>query len=239
MDGKWKSGGWKQFSQLDGDESPYFRDVSGLDPAKGYLFRVTGHTASCQPSAWSDAASLWPTLSSTAASVVHEADGVWHRQADDGPVWFKVSWKGDARVRWSDWVGVVERELGEGETEQVQVVSWIVTAVGSDGKVRTKDTKTASPRAAGFNRFAMGDSYDVVVKGLGADGDQLGVAQMVTIRPVHISPPAPLSNLVLTVGDDKLSVEANWTAAPAVPGVSGMPKRYALYLTNLDTGRVR
>lgn len=79
VDGKWKSSGWKQFSQLDGDESPYFRDVSGLDPAKGYLFRVTGHTASCQTSAWSDAASLWPTLSSTAASVVHEADGVWRR----------------------------------------------------------------------------------------------------------------------------------------------------------------
>lgn len=129
--------------------------------------------------------------------------------------------------------------MGEGETEQVQVASWIVTAVGSDGKVRAKPLKTASPRAVGFNRFAMGDSYDVVVKGLGADGDQLGVAQMVTIRPVHISPPAPLSNLILTVGDDKLSVEANWTAAPAVPGVSGMPKRYALYLTNLDTGRVR
>lgn len=239
VDGKWKSSRWKQFSQLDGDEPPYFHDVSGLDPAKGYLFRVTGHTASCQPSAWSDAASLWPTLSSTAAVTVLEADGVWRRQAGDSPLSFKVTWKGDVKVRWSDWVGVVVRESGEGQPDKVQVVRWIVTAAGSDGKVRTKDTQTASPRAVGFNNFAMGDSYDMLVKGLDADGDQLGVAQMVTIRPVHISPPAPVSDLALKVGDDNLSVKANWTAAPAEPGVSGMPKRYVLYLTNLDTGRAR
>lgn len=239
MDGKWKSSGWQQFSQLDGDASPYFHDVSDLDAEKGHLFRVTGHTPSCQPSAWSDAVSLWPTLLSTAAVAVHEADGFWHRQADDGPVWFKVSQKGDVRVRWSDWVGVVEHQLGGGETEEVQVASWTITAVGSDGKVRTKNTETASPREVTFKNFAMGESYDVVVKGLDPDGDQLGVAQMVTIRPVHTEAPSSISGLVLTPDNDNLSLTVNWTAPDVVPGIKGKPKRYALWLTNTDTGRAR
>ena len=55
---KWESSGWKLFSKLDGDASPYFHDVSDLDTQKGYRFRVLSHTPSCQPSAWSEVATL-------------------------------------------------------------------------------------------------------------------------------------------------------------------------------------
>ena len=57
---RWQSDGWKQFSQLDGDASPYFHDVSGLDPRKGYQFRVSGHSTQCEASPWSEVATLQP-----------------------------------------------------------------------------------------------------------------------------------------------------------------------------------
>ena len=57
---KWKSSGWKQFSQLDGDASPYFHDVSGLHVEKGYQFRVSGHSPQCEASPWSEVATLRP-----------------------------------------------------------------------------------------------------------------------------------------------------------------------------------
>lgn len=57
---RWQSGSWEKASRVDGDGSSYYRDVSGLDPAKGYEFRVTGHTPDCQASPWSKVAVLEP-----------------------------------------------------------------------------------------------------------------------------------------------------------------------------------
>lgn len=58
---KWQSTSWNQFSQLDdGDASPYFHDVSGLDAQKGYQFRVAGHSPQCEASPWSEVATLRP-----------------------------------------------------------------------------------------------------------------------------------------------------------------------------------
>lgn len=56
----WQSGSWRQFSTVAGRTLTYYHDISGLDAQKGYRFRLLGHTASCQPSAWSEIATLWP-----------------------------------------------------------------------------------------------------------------------------------------------------------------------------------
>ena len=219
--GEWQSGGWQQFSQLDGDESHYFHDVSELDPAKGHVFRVTGHTASCQPSAWSDGASLWPTLPAVSSDDVHEADGRWWRQPEDGPVSFKITWKGATYIRWKHWV--------EGP-----VNSWAVTASDSRNNTKTNVPKNAQ-REVRYGNLTFGEDYRVVVKALDADGAQVGVARTVVIRPRHISPPEAVTGLALSVGDDRLSVAADWTA----PATGGLPKRYAVWLTNTDTGRAQ
>ena len=48
MGKKWRSAGWQKATRVDGDDntSPYYRDVSGLDPLRAYQFRVTGYTGS-------------------------------------------------------------------------------------------------------------------------------------------------------------------------------------------------
>ena len=222
--GKWQSEGWRKFPQVAGDDSPYYLDLSGLDPARGYQFRVAGHTAQCEASPWSDAAALWPTLSATSSDDVHEADGRWRHQSEDGPVSFKITWKGATMVRWSDWV-----------SGDVEVADWEVTATSTDGTVRTKDAGTGAQRIVSFGNLAIGQDHTVVVKGLDADGDQVGAAQTVVIRSRHVSPPEAIAGLALSVGDDGLSVNASWTA----PEDGGTPKRYTVYLTNLDTGRTR
>ena len=81
---RWKSSGWNQFSQLDGDASPYFHDVSGLDARKGYQFRVSGHSPQCEASPWSEVATLRPVpdapefLTSVGRADVGRADGNSH-----------------------------------------------------------------------------------------------------------------------------------------------------------------
>ncbi|MCY4557608.1 MAG: fibronectin type III domain-containing protein [Chloroflexi bacterium] len=58
---KWQSGPWLRASTVsDAASSPYYRDVSGLNPSRGYEFRVTGHTPQCEASPWSEVATLWP-----------------------------------------------------------------------------------------------------------------------------------------------------------------------------------
>ncbi len=49
--GKWQVGAWER-SKRDGEA--YYHDVTGLDAEKGYEFRVTEHSSSCEASPWSD-----------------------------------------------------------------------------------------------------------------------------------------------------------------------------------------
>lgn len=77
--GKWRSEGWKQAARVDADEesSAYYRDFTGLDVAKGYEFRVTGHTPQCEASPWSVIAALEqaPDPPTFGTSVGMTADG--------------------------------------------------------------------------------------------------------------------------------------------------------------------
>ena len=163
----------------------------------------------------------------SAQEPVHEADGTWH---ESGPVSFQVTWKGIVRVRWQGWVEVV----GEGAKP---VHNWEVTATDSESVVTTKETGTAARRHVTFKnrkKLSIGKDYTVVVKALDEEGESLGTRQ-VAMRPRHISPPEPVTGLTLSAGTDGQSVTARWTA----PEAGGMPKRYAVYLTSLDTGRAR
>ena len=168
----------------------------------------------------------------------HEADGAWHTE---GHVSFKITWKGVVHVRWQDWLTVIETttdDMGEvvDAQEKVSVDRWEVTATHATEDTKTKSTDGA-PRQVIFgkpDRLKFGETYTVAVKGFDEDGDELG-SQQVTVRPSHVSAPNPVTGLTLSVGADKLSVNANWTA----PAAGGMPKRYEVWLTNLDTGRAR
>ena len=158
----------------------------------------------------------------SAQDPVHEADGTWHT---DGQVSFKVTWKGVVHVKW-------EYRVASGTVD-----SWVVTATDTGGNVKTKMAAVDVERAVSFrkpDKLTIGEDWTVVVKGLDADEDELG-SQQVTIRPRRISPPEAATGLTLSVGDDNLSVSADWTA----PAAGGMPKRYAVWLTNLETGRAR
>ena len=169
-----------------------------------------------------------------AQDAVYEADNRWRQQADGGPVSFKVSPKGTANIYWDDWISSY-RDLGEGETEYVQPRDWVVTVATPGAKVRTKKTGAAAQRFIVFRGLKIGKDYEVAVKGIDSQGRQLGVQQSATIRLRHVSPPQSVTGLSLTVGDDNLSVSASWAA----PAAGGTPKRYAVYLTNLDSGRTR
>ena len=103
----WKSGGWKQFSQVEGQALTYFHDVSGLDAQKGYRFRVLAHTASCQPSAWSEPAVLWPVPDvPTFRTSVGRDNGAAHTMG----VWVEGPYDG---------TGYHKFRLGDGEAVQV------------------------------------------------------------------------------------------------------------------------
>lgn len=180
-------------------------------------------------------ASLMVGIVGTASAQVpetHEADGRWRHQASDGPVSFRISSKGMTQVRWKDWISSY-RDVGEGKVEYVEPADWSVTVTSPGGTTRTKNTGTAGQRTVSFRNLAIGQDHVVVVKGLDSGGRQLGDAQSVTIRSRHVSAPQDVTGLTLTVGADGLSVAANWTA----PAAGGTPKRYMVYLTNLDSGR--
>ena len=234
---KWRSGPLQKASRVGDEDSLYYHDVSGIDPGRGYQFRVTGHTGQCQAGSWSDTVSLWPVLagsgSGSGSGTVHEADGRWRGQ-EDGPLSARVSAKGNVTVAWTDWVGSVEVEQGE-ETEYLEVSDWRITLTKPGGKVLTRNTGSGAQRVHTFKRLPIGQDYDVVVAGFDADGQRLGSAQSLTIRSRHVSAPKPVTGLSVAVGADNLSVAANWTA----PAAGGTPKRYVVYLTNLDSGRTR
>ena len=174
----------------------------------------------------------------SAQQEVHEADGAWHTE---GHVSFKITWKGVVHVRWQDWLTVIETttdDMGEvvDAQETVSVDRWEVTATHATENTRTKSTDGA-PRQVRFgkpDKLNIGETYTVAVKGFDEDDNELG-SQEVTIRPSHVSAPEPVTGLTLSVGADNLSVNANWTA----PEAGGTPKRYSVWLTNLDTGRAR
>lgn len=152
-----------------------------------------------------------------AQDAVHEADGTWHTE---GSVSFKITWKGATYIRWKHWI--------DGPVD-----SWEVTATDSQSNTKTKVPRDAQ-REVRYGNLTFGENYTVVVKALDGVGDELD-RQQVTIRPRHVSPPEPVTGLNLSVGDDNLSVDADWTA----PEAGGKPKRYSVWLTNLDTGRAR
>ena len=162
----------------------------------------------------------------SAQNEVHEADGTWHK-SENGQVSFKITWKGATYIRWKQWLDP------EGEEHGTAVASWTVDATDSNGDTKTKAPKNGH-REVRYGNLTFGEDYTVVVKALDAEGDELG-RQEVTIRPRHISPPEPVTGLTLSAGDDNLSLNANWTA----PEAGGTPKRYSVWLTNLDTGRAR
>ena len=181
----------------------------------------------------------------SAQDPVHEADGTWHR-SDDGAVRFNVTWKGKVNVRWKNWLadagyvpcdalppdsGVECVADGDEPDPPVPVDRWVVEATNPDESERTKNSERRQVR---FGNLTFGKDYTVTVEGFDADDNSLGTKE-VSIRPRHISPPQPVTGLTLEVGDDNLSVEADWTA----PAGGGTPKRYDVYLTNLDTGRTR
>ena len=169
---------------------------------------------------------------------VAEADGSWREVGD---VRFKVTWKGVVHVRWNDWLTETEvttDEMGEVDDAQetVSVERWEVTATHATENTRTK-SPDRGPRQVRFgkpNKLNIGETYTIAVRGFDEDDNELGNKQ-VTIRPVHVAPPQPVTGLTLSIGDDKLSMAANWTA----PEAGGKPKRYSVWLTNLDTGRAR
>lgn len=72
-------GSRQKASRVDGDDdgSPCYYDASGLNPEKGYEFRVTGHTPQCKASPWSEVAVLWlaPDPPAFSASVGNFAEG--------------------------------------------------------------------------------------------------------------------------------------------------------------------
>ena len=161
----------------------------------------------------------------SAQNEVHEADGTWHN-SENGPVSFKITWKGTTYIRWKHWVEP------EGE-DPAAVASWTVDATASQANTKTKVPRNGH-RQVRYGNLTMGEDYTIVVKALDEHGIELG-RQQVTIRPRHVSPPEPVTGLHLSVGDDNLSVDADWTA----PQAGGKPKRYSVWLTNLDTGRAR
>lgn len=230
---KWRSGPWGKASRVGGEDSPYYHDVSGLNPGRGYQFRVTGYTGQCQAGSWSDTVSLWPVLAGSGSGTVHEADGRWRGQ-EDGPLSARVSAKGNVTVSWTDWVGSVEVEQGE-QPEYLEVSDWRITLTKPGGKVLAKNTGSGAQRVHTFKRLPIGQDYDVVVAGFDADGQRLGSGQSLTIRSRHVSAPEPVTGLSVEAGADNLSVAANWTA----PAVGSTPKRYVVYLTNMDSGRTR
>ena len=166
----------------------------------------------------------------SAQDPVHEADGTWHK-SDDGTVRFNVTWKGFTNIRWSNRVGMVERELGEGQVEEVSASDWLITVTSSAG---SKREKARSKRHARFTNLAIGLDHDAVIQGRNSGGAAQGDPREFTIRSRHISPLQPVTGLALEVGDDNLIVEADWTA----PATGGKPKRYVVIITNLETGRV-
>ncbi len=163
------------------------------------------------------------TAQSPPQEPVHEADGTRHKS---GPVTFSVTWKGVVHVHWRDWVE------GVGE-DPAPVDSWVVTATDSKGKVRTKKPQ-GGPHQTRFGNLSMGEDYEVKIEAFDDSAASMGT-QTVTIRPRHVSPPEPVRNITLRAGEDGRSVSASWTA----PDSGGRPHKYAVHLTNLDTGRAR
>ena len=193
----------------------------------------------------------------SAQNEVHEANGMWHHSGN-GQVSFKITWKGVVHVTWKHWIKPTGKDVDPDDVDaRVPVDSWVVTATDDDGNVKTKTIQIVPPtsedvtdsegnegigytgtkgvvRHARFGNLTMGKDYTVVVKGLDGDDTELG-QQQVIIRPRHITPPEAVTGLTLSVGDDNLSVAADWTA----PAAGGQPKRYIVWLTNLDTGHAR
>ena len=182
----------------------------------------------------------------SAQDPVHEADGTWHK-SDDDTVRFNVTWKGKVNVRWKNWLadeGYLPCSArppdsdvdcvadGDEPDAPVPVDRWKVTATTSGEDDRNKNSPRF--REVRFGNLTFGKDYTVKVEGFDADDASLGSKEF-TIRPRHVSPPDPVTGLTLEIGDDNLSVEAEWTA----PAAGGTPRRYDVYLTNLDSGRAR
>ena len=87
--GKWQSGPWVQSAQLDGDDSPYFAELDGLDGDRVYQFRVTEFTPGCEASRWSGIVTLLPVpekptfRTSTGRAGDGHAMAVWITGKDD------------------------------------------------------------------------------------------------------------------------------------------------------------
>ena len=135
----------------------------------------------------------------SAQDPVHEADGITHTE---GPVSFRITWKGVTHVTWDHWIKPTGENANSDDADaRVPVDSWVVTATDSDGNAITKtiqlppttdeetgegDDKvkrhTATKNVARdvvfrkADKLAFGKDYTVVIQGLDADDNELGPA---------------------------------------------------------------